>query len=309
MRHVTRELFTSHIWISHVTHMDEACHTYEWVIYFGRYAMSAEQGVRWRIHMCDTTHPRVWHGSSICVIWLIHMCDILHPNVWYDSFIRVIRLIHICDMTHSYMCDMTHSYMWHDSSICVTSTSHCDLARYLSHLFDEYLSVWLIHMCDEFHEVLVPCKVLVTYVWRLPLSVTHPYVWRIPRGTGTLQGTCHICVTTTSQCDLAKYFLHMCDKSMSRVWHELRNVSRGVVCWRIRMCTCVKVISHTWMSHVTHMDKSCHTYRWVMYLGRHAISAVDGVLQCVAVCCSVLQCVAVCCSVLQRTSGDTQYQQ
>jgi len=30
------------------------------------------------------------------------------------------------------------------------------------------------------------------------------------------------------------------------------------------------------------------------YAGR----AADGVLQCVAVCCSVLQCVTVCCSVL-----------
>ena len=26
------------------------------------------------IHMCDMTHPYVWHDSSICATWLIHMC-------------------------------------------------------------------------------------------------------------------------------------------------------------------------------------------------------------------------------------------
>jgi len=28
----------------------------------------------WLIHMCDMTHPYVWHDSFICVTWLIHMC-------------------------------------------------------------------------------------------------------------------------------------------------------------------------------------------------------------------------------------------
>jgi len=83
------------------------------------------------------------------------------------------------------------------------------------------------------------------------------------------------------------------------------------------------------MSHVTHMNASCHTYEWVMaHTWHHAsdrwISHVTQTskwksrrrkrrrtrcnstnfnkcvpLQCVAVCCSLLQSVAVCYSVLQ----------
>jgi len=74
------------------------------------------------IHMCDTTHPYVWHDSFARVSWLIHMCDMMHLCVWHDSFICVTWRIHTCDMTHS--------YVWHDPFICVT---------------------WLIHMCNTTH--------------------------------------------------------------------------------------------------------------------------------------------------------------
>jgi len=33
------------------------------------------------------------------------------------------------------------------------------------------------------------------------------------------------------------------------------------------------------------------------------LEGLDGIFECVAVCCSVLQCVAVCCSVLQCVAG------
>jgi len=71
------------------------------------------------------------------------------------------------------------------------------------------------------------------------------------------------------------------------------------------------------MSHVTHMNESCHRYERVTSHIRtlaaevkraareFEVAATDlssspciRVLQCVAVCCSVLQCVAVWCSVL-----------
>ena len=47
----------------------------------------------------------------------------------------------------------------------------------------------------------------------------------------------------------------------------------------------------------------------VKLVGRHwEILDANGVLQCVAVCCSVLQCVAVCCSVLQSISPSLAYE-
>jgi len=90
------------------------------------------------------------------------------------------------------------------------------------------------------------------------------------------------------------------------------------------------VVSFIWMSHVTHVNKSCHTYvneschthdeivfrermghvtrmnKSYIYMIPCAIVTVHcnrrmccSVLQCVAVCCSAVRCVAVCCSALQ----------
>jgi len=98
--------------------------------------------------------------------------------------------------------------------------------------------------------------------------------------------------------------------------------------------TCEWVMSHIWMSHVTHVNESWHVYPhnrdpvlinvyarlhcthlagtqcW-WEASRHSVNTIIQtsrvatihqswrVLQCVAVYCSVLQCVAVYCSVLQ----------
>ena len=53
-----------------------------------------------------------------------------------------------------------------------------------------------------------------------------------------------------------------------------------------------------WMSHVTHMNESCHTCEYIMsHIGNGLCDAVR-----ILVCCSLLQCVAVCCSVLQSVA-------
>jgi len=111
--------------MSHVTHMNESCHTYEWV-------MS-------HIWMSPVTHMNeswndacVWRDSFMCVKWLIHMCDMIHTFVWRDSFILDDKLRESSDIqsnhyTLIHMREMTYSYVWHDSFIC---------------------AIWLIHMCD-----------------------------------------------------------------------------------------------------------------------------------------------------------------
>jgi len=72
----------------------------------------------WHIHMCDMTHSRVkWHTTHqvdslnsplyaifICVTWLIHVCDMTQIDscvTWRDWFIYVTWLIYMCDVTHS----------------------------------------------------------------------------------------------------------------------------------------------------------------------------------------------------------------
>jgi len=140
-------IFTWHIYMSHVTHVDESCWTYE-IRHF-----THKQSTRglppcvhtysyvWHVscHMCDKTHLYVWHDSFICVTWLVsslrlhiyihmrdmfyftcatwldHMCDITH-SVLRDSFICVTWLVHMCNVTHQLPPSThTYSYEWHDS--------------------------------------------------------------------------------------------------------------------------------------------------------------------------------------------------
>ena len=88
-----------------------------------------------------TTHPCVWHDSSMCVTWLIHVCDMTHPCVWHDSSMCVTWLIHVCDMTHP--------CVWHDSSMCATWLIHaCDMTHPCVRHDSSMRVTWLIHVCD-----------------------------------------------------------------------------------------------------------------------------------------------------------------
>jgi len=67
----TYESVTSHVWMSYVTHMNESCGTYECVL-----------------HMCHFTYSS-WtpgRGHDVC-----HMCDVTH---WYVSLMNELRRRH-----------------------------------------------------------------------------------------------------------------------------------------------------------------------------------------------------------------------
>jgi len=159
-----------------------------------------------------------------------------HSYVWHDSSICVTWLIHMFDMTHSYdssicvtwlihMFDMTHSYVWHDSFICVT---------------------WRIHMCDMIQSYVwldsFICVPWLFHTW----DKAYTYVWR----------DSFICVM---------WLIYMCDDSSIRViWlirtHDMlsRVLKRGGGAH-------VTVMTHAWMSHVTHTNESRHTYERVRW--------------------------------------------
>jgi len=70
------------------------------------------------------------------------------------------------------------------------------------------------------------------------------------------------CIVTCSLC--ATWLIHVCDMIHSCVWHDsfiihgaythVNSISHVCVCMRHEWC----------MSHVTHMNESCHTHEWVM---------------------------------------------
>ena len=227
----------SHMWMRHVTHMNESCDTYEWVMshIWKHYHMNGS---------CDRRERRVvrWglrEGVSVqAVSWMIHVTRInesCHTYQWIMSHTSMSHVTHMNESCH--MCDMTHSYVWHDSFMCVT---------------------WLIHMCDMTH----------WYVWHDSFR-TLPEL-KSPPVTPNVRLAFHVCHMTHSY-DTAftcvTWLIPMCHMTHSYVWHD----SLICVTWLIRM----RDMTHSYVRHdfldtamrhikVTRMDRPCHTYGWVM---------------------------------------------
>jgi len=176
----THEWVTSHIQMSHVTHVNESCHTYEWGMShilkkkwvmshiwmshkcreFG--AMCATCGVlgahmNESSHECATSHiriPHITHRNESC-----HTYKWVTTHIWMSQAtnagcrvcIRVTWLVH--------MCDMTRSFVWHDS-------------------FTAFVT-WLVHsICDMTHTN-AGCRVFgVVCATRKHVWVSHvTHVW------------------------------------------------------------------------------------------------------------------------------------
>jgi len=114
--------------MSYVAHMNEPCHTYEWVISHVRMClitlMNRLAHHTTVIHIRDITHPWLWHDASMIATWLIHTRDTPYSYVWHDAnkwsqFVSVLRRywrdewhgVGYSDMMHR---DTPYSYVWHD---------------------------------------------------------------------------------------------------------------------------------------------------------------------------------------------------
>jgi len=66
----THTKWTWHIRMSHVTHLNETCHTH----------------MRYTSQELKKEHAHeAKHSQSPCVTWLIHICDMTHSYMWHDS--------------------------------------------------------------------------------------------------------------------------------------------------------------------------------------------------------------------------------
>jgi len=204
----------------------------------------------WRIHSCDMTHIYVRHDSFI---FLLNMWDMTHLHATTASRIFMIhqyggvRRIYTCDMTHSYMC------MWHDAFIRVTCLISCysSIRTWLIHI------VWLLHVCDNIHQYdgvrrIHMCYLTHSRMWHdsFMFETRHIHMCDMPHPYVCMWHDVFIRVT---------WLIHTVDITDSPVWHN----SFVCVTWNVMKWSCHTygwVMSHIWMSHVTHMNESCHTY-------------------------------------------------
>jgi len=124
----------SHIWTSHVSRMNELCHTREWD----------------RLHKrieATTSHIRMRHVSLMkeschAFIFMSHirMSHASHTNA---SCLAISRIY-----IYARLRDMMHSYARHDTFICVIWIWMRDVTHLYARLRAFICEAWHIHMCD-----------------------------------------------------------------------------------------------------------------------------------------------------------------
>jgi len=174
--HVWRNSFIRDTTYLYLSHMNESCLTYEWVM--------SHIWMRHDSFICDTTYlylsfiwdtfialtfialyntkvARVCSTSDVthpCVTWLIHICDMTRSHVWHDSFVCVPGLIH--------MLERIHSCVRHDSFI----------RAHVWHVSFTYVT-WLLHMLEMTHSY-VWHDSFICVTWLIPMrDMTHSYAW------------------------------------------------------------------------------------------------------------------------------------
>jgi len=126
MWHICNELFSqgvrtqrvlSHVWMSHVTHVDESCHTYEWVM--SHMWMSHVTHVNESCHICEWVMSHVWmsyvtHTNDELNINEGFMCNIWKSHVPHYTWVMGhIWMSYV--MGHIWMSYVPHNewVLWH----------------------------------------------------------------------------------------------------------------------------------------------------------------------------------------------------
>jgi len=94
MRHGIPVYKWSHIWMGHVSHMNESCCTYEWVM--------SHIWMSHVTHMNASCHTHGWHMSHIWMHHITHMNESYHTYEWVMSHIWMRHVAHMNESCRTY---------------------------------------------------------------------------------------------------------------------------------------------------------------------------------------------------------------
>jgi len=205
----TYECVMSHIWMNHFTYMDESCHTHEWVVAHicMRRIDHTHTHTHTHTHMSRRTR-RVPHSNKSCHTYA---CAIsITKNFVPESFHKLKKKTHEPCRAQ---CGITYTCMGH-----------------------------VTHTNAPYRSVEVLCLSHVT-------NMNEPrrtYGWVVLRTMRRCLLHTHVCVMS-----------HICMSHVARTNESCRTYEWGM--------------SHAWIRHVAHTNVSCHTYAWAILITRSSL--------------------------------------
>ena len=106
---VQYEWIMAHIWMSHVTHMEESCHTYGWVM--------SHIWMSHVTHMEESCHTYGWVMSHIWMSYVTHMDESCHTYGWVMSHMWMSHVTHMNDFLLEPAYPARPS-VWHINKVC-----------------------------------------------------------------------------------------------------------------------------------------------------------------------------------------------
>ena len=132
----SRGYIMSHIWMSHGTHMNESCHTYEWVmlhIWISHVTHMNEscRTYEWVMAHIWMSYVRTyeWVMSHIWVSHVTHMNESCHTYEWVLSHIWMSHVTRMNESCHTYEWVISHVWM----SLVTHMNESCHAARMNGH--------------------------------------------------------------------------------------------------------------------------------------------------------------------------------
>ena len=207
----------SHIGMSHESHFEDSWVAYKWGTSHMHRCHTSRTRMPWHdsiMYVWNDSFMYLWHESSIRETWLIHVCDMTHPCVWHDSYTGVRQAGSRCGVFRSwraptYYCGwppgapISHSwlihtwgtwlvhmyiYMWDMTrsctrvfQICKPPTYYCCRPPGLTSIIrDSFVCrTWLVHMRDMTHSYVRQDSFIsetwLVHMWDMTRSYTHVF--------------------------------------------------------------------------------------------------------------------------------------
>ena len=148
----TCEWVMSHMWMSHVTHDNESCHTCEWVMSLTHVDESCHTCAWVMSHMTmshvthvnESCHTCEWVMSQMWMSHVTHVNESFHTWQWVMSHMTMSHVTHVNESCHTCGWVMSHMWMSHVTHVnesrhtCASVTSH----MCMSHVMSQIPELW-----------------------------------------------------------------------------------------------------------------------------------------------------------------------